>query len=119
MMMTVQQLADLVGGSVVGDATPHITSGATLESAEPGQVTSALPDYLFTTEGQAAWIRDFLRWCETDPSVAGSFYFYPDYAWHPDGPAIGAQGLFLLEDGRPTPAPALLEVRRAAEVGGE
>lgn len=39
MMKTVQELADLVGGTVVGDAAAQITAGATLELAAPGQIT--------------------------------------------------------------------------------
>lgn len=38
-MITVQELAVLVGGTVVGDATAQINSGATLELAEAGHVT--------------------------------------------------------------------------------
>jgi UDP-3-O-[3-hydroxymyristoyl] glucosamine N-acyltransferase len=38
-MMTVEQLADWVGGTVVGDATVRISGGATLELAGPGQVS--------------------------------------------------------------------------------
>jgi UDP-3-O-[3-hydroxymyristoyl] glucosamine N-acyltransferase len=36
---TVQQLADLVHGQVVGDGQVHITSARTLEEAQPGDIT--------------------------------------------------------------------------------
>jgi len=78
-------------------------------TAEPGTVVSALPGYPFSVEGQAAWVRDFLRWCRAHPAVAGSLYFYPDYAWRAEDPAASTQGLFLAQDGRLVPAPALLE----------
>jgi len=39
MMKTVLELAELVGGTVAGDPSVKITSGSTLELAEPGQVT--------------------------------------------------------------------------------
>jgi UDP-3-O-[3-hydroxymyristoyl] glucosamine N-acyltransferase len=39
MMKTVQELAQLVGGRVLGDATLQINAGATLEQAGPGQIS--------------------------------------------------------------------------------
>lgn len=39
MMKTVQELAESLGGTVIGDGTTQITSGATLELAGPGQVS--------------------------------------------------------------------------------
>jgi len=35
--------------------------------------------YDFTPEGQALWVRHFLDFCEINPHVIGSFYFYPEY----------------------------------------
>jgi arabinogalactan endo-1,4-beta-galactosidase len=79
---------------------------------EPGMVAAPLPDYPFSPEGQAAWVRDFLEWCQSTPNVAGSFYFYPDYAWGPGEPAGRPEGLFLFDAGQLRPAPALLGFQR-------
>lgn len=37
--------------------------------------------YPYTPEGQASWIKDFLRFCSENDKVSGSVYFYPD--WYP------------------------------------
>lgn len=76
----------------------------------PGMVVSPMPGFPFTPEGQAAWLREFLSWCEASPDVLGSFYFYPDYVWGADAPDGGTEGLFRLEDGEVHPMPALREV---------
>jgi arabinogalactan endo-1,4-beta-galactosidase len=83
-------------------------------SPEPGSVAAALPGFPFSPEGQAAWVRDFLGWCRTNPHVARSFYLYPDYIWRVQEPGARTEGLFLSEGGQVSPAPALLEFRRAS-----
>lgn len=37
------------------------------------------PEYPFTPEGQAKWIRDFLSFSQNDDNIIGIFYWYPDY----------------------------------------
>ena len=77
---------------------------------EPGTVVRPVPGFPFTLQGQAKWLREFLDWCRADPSVVGSFYFYPDYAWRPDEPNSRTNGLFLWQDGHLVPVPALLQL---------
>jgi len=74
-----------------------------------GMLASAPPDYPFTPEGQAAWVREFLRWCEMTPNVAGSFYFYPDHVWRPGQPDANTEGLFRSDGGEVEPMPEMME----------
>lgn len=79
---------------------------------EAGTLVSPLPGYPFSLEGQAAWVRDFLRWCQSNPNVAGSFYFYPDDTWGQGGSADRTNGLFLFDGRQIRSVPALLELQR-------
>ncbi|MBM3501468.1 MAG: hypothetical protein FJX74_22670 [Armatimonadetes bacterium] len=78
----------------------------------PGMCAAPLPGYPFTPEGQAAWVREFLSWCEGHPNAVGSFYFYPDHLWRAEEPAARTEGLLALEGGRLQPLPALLAFPR-------
>lgn len=40
---------------------------------------SIYPDYPFTEQGQALYVRDFIRLCKPDTNIFAIFYFYPDY----------------------------------------
>lgn len=82
---------------------------------EPGTIVKALPGYPFSPDGQATWVRDFLRWCDSNPKVAGSFYFYPDYPWGKESAATRTDGLFFLDGEQLRPAPALLEFRKLGQ----
>ena len=35
--------------------------------------------YPLTKQGQKGWLRDFLRWTDEQPCIAGSFYFSPEF----------------------------------------
>jgi arabinogalactan endo-1,4-beta-galactosidase len=70
-----------------------------------------MTDYPFSPEGQAAWIRDQLRFASNHPAIKGFFYFYPDWFRRGDKPDQGQSlGLFANDT---TPLPGLLEFRVA------
>lgn len=63
-----------------------------------------MPDYPFTPAGQAAWVRDHLRFYSNNRHVKGFFYFYPDSHAGITPPGLaGPVGLFD-RDGQPLPA---------------
>ena len=75
--------------------------------AHPDPNASApMPEFPYTPQGQASWLRETLRFAATNPNVAGVNYFYPDILPVPTGP-----GLFDVDD---TPLPAVAEFARLA-----
>lgn len=56
-----------------------IFSEAAYPHDPPGTPGDAMPDYPYTPSGQAAWVRDQLRFASNNQNVAGFFYFYPEY----------------------------------------
>ncbi|MDI6803776.1 MAG: glycosyl hydrolase 53 family protein [Bacteroidota bacterium] len=54
------------------------------------------PGYPFTEQGQALYVRDFIRICKPDTNIYGIFYFYPDYqiAQYSISEVLGSYGLF-------------------------
>jgi arabinogalactan endo-1,4-beta-galactosidase len=89
---------------------PVIISEGAYPKDTPGISGGALRDYPYTPAGQAAWLRDVLRFCGSTTNIAGFHYFYPDYfpGMTPPGNVENLQssGLF---SGDSQPAPALLE----------
>jgi UDP-3-O-[3-hydroxymyristoyl] glucosamine N-acyltransferase len=80
MMKTVQELADLVGGTVVGDATAQITGGATLELAGPGQfafVANAKYAPLVTqTRASAVFVTEPMKTSAAQIVVTNPYYAF-------------------------------------------
>jgi arabinogalactan endo-1,4-beta-galactosidase len=76
----------------------------------PGSYPNApMAEFPFSLEGQAAWVREMLRFANNDPNMAGFLYFYPDYyVGQGDSTTTGLQysGLF---DSLEQPLPALKE----------
>jgi len=63
-----------------------------------------MPDYPYSPDGQAAWVRDHLRYFSNNRSVKGFFYWYPDGHRGTKTPyPAGYIGLFA-PDGSPLPA---------------
>jgi len=56
--------------------------------------------YELSSEGQRRWIDDFLRWCHRTESVAGAFYWSPEYYCSDDWEAFA----LFDTDGRSLPA---------------
>jgi arabinogalactan endo-1,4-beta-galactosidase len=76
------------------------------ESSE-GITYDPMPDYPYTPEGQAAWLRDQLLFASNNKDVVGWFYFYPDsfpgFNSDPSQTWVNSMGLFI-NDGIPQPA---------------
>lgn len=48
--------------------------------ASPATLVSApMPDFPFTPQGQADWLREQLRFASNHPSIVGWFWFYPEF----------------------------------------
>lgn len=45
---------------------------------DPGIVAPPMPDFPYTPAGQAAWVREQLRFASTHPEIVSWHYFYPD-----------------------------------------
>jgi arabinogalactan endo-1,4-beta-galactosidase len=69
-----------------------------------------ITDYPFTPQGQAAWVRDQLRFASNHPDVKGFFYFYPDWFPHDGTGQLQSSGLFANDQ---DPRPGLSEFRVA------
>jgi hypothetical protein len=76
---------------------------------------SPMQEFPFTPTGQAAWLREQLRFGNNNPSVAGFMYFYPEHypGVSSDLATIGlrSEGLF---DSNEAPLPALSEFANGA-----
>lgn len=88
-----------------------IISEASYPSDPVDAVAAPMAGFPFTPEGQAAWLREHLRFTHNHPYMEGFYYFYPD--WRPGAgrgdPAtrsLEAAGLFTAEG---TARPALAE----------
>lgn len=65
--------------------------------------------YPYTPEGQQKWVHDFMAFCDSNPFIDGTFYFYPEY--YPDlsnGSTVFLESCGLFKD-QHTPMPALKE----------
>lgn len=90
-----------------------IISEASYPADPVDTVAAPMAGFPFTTEGQAAWLREHLRFTHNHPYMDGFFYFYPE--WRP-GVGLGdpatrsleASGLFTAAG---TARPALAEFR--------
>ena len=76
-----------------------------------GIVAAPMPDFPFTEAGQAAWIREQLRFASSRPNIVGWHYFYPDMAANvigatPEEQPLANQALFFTDQ---QPKPALAE----------
>lgn len=80
MMKTVQELADLLGGTVVGDATAQITSGATLEQAGPGQVSfvanARYAPLIGQTQASAVFVTEAMESAASQIVVKNPYYAF-------------------------------------------
>lgn len=54
MVKTLKEIADLVGGEVLGDANPEITGITNIEEAGPAEITFAVPPHIEKAAGSAA-----------------------------------------------------------------
>nr|WP_315255702.1 glycosyl hydrolase 53 family protein [uncultured Duganella sp.] len=69
-------------------------SEASYAQSSTGNVAAPMRDFPFTDQGQAAWVREYLRFGNNNPNVEGFMYFYPD--WYP-GRARGDGSTMVLE----------------------
>jgi len=82
-----------------------------------GIIDAPMPGFPFTPDGQAAWVREQLRFATGQPNVMGWHYFYPDMASDviSVGGAVGAAEIPLaatsLFETSTVPRPALAEFR--------
>ena len=74
-------------------------SEASYPNSPRGQVALPMGEFAFTEAGQAAWVREYLRFGHNNPDITGFMYFYPD--WYPGSAgnnahvaAMEAYGLF-------------------------
>ena len=76
-----------------------------------GIVAAPMPDFPFTETGQAAWIREQLRFASSRQNIVGWHYFYPDMAANvisatPEEQPLANNALFVTDQ---QPKPALAE----------
>lgn len=76
-----------------------------------GIVAAPMPDFPFTETGQAAWVREQLRFASSRQNIAGWHYFYPDMAANvisatPEEQPLANNALFVTDQ---QPKPALAE----------
>ena len=87
-----------------------VFSEGTYPNDPQGQVAAPMQEFPFTPAGQAAWVREQLRFASHNPTVAGWFYWYPDAYPGLNGgdvpPNIPSFGLFASQT---QVQPALLE----------
>ncbi len=106
-----QQLKDLVD-TMAAINKPVILSEGAYPKATTGIYGGPIRDYSYTADGQAAWVRDLLRFCSSTTNIVGFHYFYPEYfpGMAPPGQVdnLVSSGLF---SGDGVPGPALLEYR--------
>ena len=76
---------------------------ASYPSAVVGGIVSApMPDFPYTEAGQAAWIREELRFASSRSNVVGWHYFYPDMAANvlgatPEEIPLGSEAVFTTD----------------------
>ncbi len=103
-----QRLQDLLD-SLEALGKPVIISEASYPNDPAGTVAHPMPEFQFSAGGQAAWLREHLRFLAGHRNVVGFDYFYPDYFREPGRPIeLQTSGLFITET---QPAPAILESR--------
>lgn len=56
-------------------------SEASYPNAPTGQVAKAMGEFAYSEAGQAAWVREYMRFGHNNPDMTGFMYFYPD--WYP------------------------------------
>lgn len=108
-MQRLQDTSDAIGRL----GKQMIISEASYPNAPAGNPATPMVDFPFTPAGQAAWLRETLRFAVNTPNVAGFMYFYPD--WYP-GRGGGDPVVLPLEtngffDANRSPLPALGEYR--------
>lgn len=85
-----------------------VISEASYPADPAGALAAPMAGFAYTPEGQAAWLREHLRFTHNHPSMDGFFYFYPEWrpgAGHGDPATLALEvaGLFAA-DGAPRPA---------------
>jgi len=90
---------------------PVIISEGGYSSFVYDNTIAPITDYPFSPEGQAAWVRDQLRFTSNHPAIKGFFYWYPDWFQH-DGPGQ-AQSIGLFKNDR-EPLPGMFEFNVAS-----
>lgn len=104
-----QRLQELFD-SMAAMKKPVIISEAAYPNASDGISGPPMREFPFTPDGQAAWLREMLRFLSGQTNVIGFNYFYPDYS-HRDvlSPLeLQSSGLFVTDT---TAEPAMLELR--------
>jgi arabinogalactan endo-1,4-beta-galactosidase len=66
---------------------------AAYPNSERGMVGKPMVEFPYTEAGQAAWVREHLRFANNNPNMAGFLYFYPD--WYPGQARGNAESLPL------------------------
>jgi len=99
-------------GDVTGKSTMMV-EGDYPAATTTGIISAPMPAFPFTPAGQAAWVRQQLRFAAGRPNIAGWHYFYPDMASDVIGNSVeemplAATAVFVTST---TPRPALAEFR--------
>lgn len=58
---------------------PVMIVEASYQSSPETLASKPMPDFPFTPQGQADWLREQLRFATNHPSIVGWFYFYPEF----------------------------------------
>ena len=98
---------------IAAPGKPVMIVEASYQSSPETLVSNPMPGFPYTPEGQAAWLREQLRFASNHPSVVGWFYFYPEFQ---GGIADTTDPAYVLQLGSllaPSlaPRPALAEFR--------
>lgn len=114
---------DRVVRGIAAPGKPAMIVEASYPSNPATLQSRPMRDFPFTPQGQADWLRAQLRFASNHPSMAGWFYFYPEFfeGWRPAGDPAYALGLASLMASETSPRPALAEYRAnlAATVASE
>jgi arabinogalactan endo-1,4-beta-galactosidase len=104
---------DRVVREIAAPGKPVMIVEASYPSNPATLMSNAMPDFPFTPQGQADWLHAQLRFASNHPSMAGWFYFYPEFfeGWRPPGDPAYALGLASLLASETVPRPALSEFR--------
>lgn len=87
-------------------------SEASYPNSPRGQKGMPMADFPYSEAGQAAWVREYLRFGNNNPDMAGFMYFYPD--WYPgraDNPGVVAMESYGFFNADKTARPSLQAFR--------
>lgn len=105
-----QRLQDLFDSLQAMGKAVIISESGQLNASPTDMNPPPMADFPFTYGGQAAWMREHLRFLSGHRNVIGFDYFYPEYfpSCCPSTPDLEISGLFASEG---HPAPAMAEVQ--------